>query len=54
MSVYLGEFAEQAERYDEIVDCMKEDGGGSQELCLEERNLLSVAYRNEVGSRSAA
>ena len=35
-SVYLGEFAEQAERYDEAVDCTKEDGEGSRELYLDE------------------
>merc|ERR1711957_622289 len=53
-SVYFAKLAEQAERYDEMADYMKEVGGASQELTVEERNLLSVAYKNAVGSRRAA
>merc|ERR1712032_638721 len=33
---------------------MKTVGGMKQELSVEERNLLSVAYKNAVGSRRAA
>merc|ERR1712014_491263 len=33
---------------------MEEVGKGSEELSVEERNLLSVAYENAVGSRRAA
>merc|ERR1711981_1165761 len=33
---------------------MKEVGNIPQELSVEERNLLSVAYKNAVGSRRAA
>merc|ERR1712203_98427 len=32
----------------------KSVGGGNEELSTEERNLLSVAYKNAVGSRRAA
>merc|ERR1712222_154052 len=43
-----------AERYDEMAESMKIVGGMDQELSVEERNLLSVAYKNAVGSRRAA
>merc|ERR1719450_661949 len=33
---------------------MEEVGKGTEELSVEERNLLSVAYKNAVGSRRAA
>jgi 14-3-3 protein epsilon len=53
-SVYFAKLAEQAERYDEMADYMGEVGTIPQELTVEERNLLSVAYKNAVGSRRAA
>ena len=46
--------AEQAERFDEMVEHMKAVAGQPQELTVEERNLLSVAYKNVIGSRRAA
>merc|ERR1712084_38979 len=46
--------AEQAERYDEMADYMETVGKSGEELTVEERNLLSVAYKNAVGSRRAA
>merc|ERR1712151_1218776 len=46
--------AEQAERYDEMASRMKLVGKTGDELSTEERNLLSVAYKNAVGSRRAA
>jgi 14-3-3 protein epsilon len=52
--VYFAKLAEQAERYDEMADHMKKVGEIEQELSVEERNLLSVAYKNAVGSRRAA
>jgi len=53
-SVYFAKLAEQAERYDEMADKMEEVGKSPDELSVEERNLLSVAYKNAVGSRRAA
>jgi len=53
-SVYFAKLAEQAERYDEMAEYMKEVATSSEELSVEERNLLSVAYKNAVGSRRAA
>merc|ERR1712087_597398 len=52
--VYFAKLAEQAERYDEMADHMEKVGKAGQELSVEERNLLSVAYKNAVGSRRAA
>merc|ERR1712228_481447 len=46
--------AEQAERYDEMANHMETVAKSGEELSTEERNLLSVAYKNAVGSRRAA
>merc|ERR1712193_508559 len=51
---YFAKLAEQAERYDEMADHMEKVGKAGAELSVEERNLLSVAYKNAVGSRRAA
>jgi len=54
-AVYLAKLAEKAERYDEMVEYMKEVATGSETpLTMEERNLLSVAYKNVVGARRAS
>lgn len=66
-SVYLAKLAEQAERYDgniskmtqkfifvEMVESMKKVACLDVELTVEERNLLSVAYKNVIGARRAA
>jgi len=47
--------AEQAERYDDMAECMKKvveksDAGLQQE----ERNMLSVAYKNVVGAKRSS
>lgn len=54
--VYLAKLAEQAERYDEMVEEMKKVAKlvHDQELSVEERNLLSVAYKNVIGARRAS
>lgn len=53
-SVYLAKLAEQAERYEEMVENMKAVASSGQELSVEERNLLSVAYKNVIGARRAS
>jgi len=54
-NVYMAKLAEQAERYDEMVEYMKEVAtSAASDLSLEERNLLSVAYKNVVGARRAS
>nr|WJJ80271.1 14-3-3 protein [Eimeria intestinalis] len=64
--VYRAKLAEQAERYDEMAEAMKNlvencldqnsspPGNRADELTVEERNLLSVAYKNAVGARRAS
>jgi len=53
-SVYLAKLAEQAERYEEMVENMKTVASADKELSVEERNLLSVAYKNVIGARRAS
>jgi 14-3-3 protein epsilon len=50
----MAKIAEQAERYDEMVEAMKKVAKLGVELTVEERNLLSVAYKNVVGARRAS
>ncbi|KAI6192283.1 14-3-3 protein [Aphelenchoides bicaudatus] len=49
--VQRAKLAEQAERYDDMAQSMKKLGS---ELSNEERNLLSVAYKNVVGARRSS
>ena len=53
-NIYYARLAEQGERYEDMIKYMKEVCKGSQELANEERNLLSVAYKNAVGTRRTA
>ncbi|KAJ9588925.1 hypothetical protein L9F63_017803, partial [Diploptera punctata] len=53
-NVYKAKLAEQAERYDEMVEAMKKVASLDVELTVEERNLLSVAYKNVIGARRAS
>jgi len=53
-NVYMAKLAEQAERYDEMVEAMKKVAKQDVELTVEERNLLSVAYKNVIGARRAS
>ncbi|XP_057421932.1 14-3-3-like protein C [Lotus japonicus] len=52
--VYIAKLAEQAERYEEMVEAMKNVAKLNVELTVEERNLLSVGYKNVVGARRAS
>lgn len=52
--VFMAKLAEQAERYDEMLDSMKSVATYDTELTVEERNLLSVAYKNVIGARRAS
>ena len=52
----MAKLAEQAERYEEMVEFMEKVAKAvdSDELTVEERNLLSVAYKNVIGARRAS
>ncbi|CAN1351995.1 14-3-3-like protein D [Linum perenne] len=52
--VYTAKLAEQAERYEEMVEAMKNLAKLDVELTIEERNLLSVGYKNVIGARRAS
>lgn len=52
--VQRAKLAEQAERYDDMAESMKQVTELGEELTDEERNLLSVAYKNVVGARRSA
>uniref|UniRef100_A0A8D1TF36 14-3-3 domain-containing protein n=1 Tax=Sus scrofa TaxID=9823 RepID=A0A8D1TF36_PIG len=52
--VYQVKLAEQAEPYEKMVESMKKVAGMDVELTVEERNLLSVAYKNVIGARRAS
>jgi 14-3-3 protein epsilon len=49
-NVYLAKLSEQAERYNDMVEAMKKVAALGVELTVEERNLLSVAYKNVLGA----
>jgi len=53
-SVQRAKLAEQAEQYDDMAGAMKKVTELGQELSNEERNLLSVAYKNVVGARRSS
>lgn len=53
-NVYMAKLAEQAERYEEMVQFMEKVTTEAEELTVEERNLLSVAYKNVIGARRAS
>lgn len=59
--VQKAKLAEQAERYDDMAEAMRDcvnvvysAGSTGAPLDNEERNLLSVAYKNVVGARRSA
>ncbi|CAK6949325.1 14-3-3 protein beta/alpha-like [Scomber scombrus] len=52
--VQKAKLAEQAERYDDMAAAMKAVTEEGSELSNEERNLLSVAYKNVVGARRSS
>ena len=52
--VAKAKLAEQAERYDDMSEAMKEVTKMGGYLQPEERNLLSVAYKNVVGARRSS
>merc|ERR1712121_136308 len=52
--VQRAKLAEQAERYDDMAASMKAVTETGVELSNEERNLLSVAYKNVVGARRSS
>merc|ERR1712227_364628 len=56
--VYKAKLAEQAERYEDMISAVKQvvkfSRQTGRDLTVEERNLLSVAYKNVIGARRAS
>jgi 14-3-3 protein epsilon len=52
--LYMAKITEQTERFEDMLDAMKKVVSFGQELSVEERNLLSVAYKNSIGPRRTA
>lgn len=50
----MAKLAEEAERYEDMVQNVKALAELNVQLNVEERNLLSVAYKNVVGARRAS
>lgn len=53
-SIYFARLSEQGERYEDMIKYMKQVAKTGQELSNDERNLLSVAYKNSVKTRRDA
>jgi 14-3-3 protein epsilon len=53
--IFMARVADQAERYDDMVQFLKEIMAESNEdVSVDVRNLLSVGFKNLIGSRRAA
>lgn len=52
--LYMARLTEQTERFEDMVGYIKQLVNNGQELNVEERNLLSVAYKNSIGGRRTA
>ena len=52
--IYMAKVCEQTERYEEMLQYMNKVLDFDQEISSEERNLLSVAYKNSVSSKRTA
>jgi 14-3-3 protein epsilon len=52
--LYMAKITEQTERYEDMLEAMNKVVQANADLTVEERNLLSVAYKNTIGSRRSA
>ena len=54
--VFLARVAEQAERYEDMVEYLEKGVSlkGGEEFTIDERNLLSVGFKNLIGSQRSA
>lgn len=52
--IHRAKIAEQAERYEDMATAMKILTESGAELSNEERNLLSIAYKNLIGARRSS
>lgn len=52
--LYMAKLTEQAEQYGDMVEYMRKVAKMDTDLSVEERNLLSVAYKNHIGAPRAS
>jgi 14-3-3 protein epsilon len=50
----MAKITEQTERFEDMLEAMNKVVQANADLTVEERNLLSVAYKNTIGSRRTA
>jgi len=50
--IFLARVAEQAERFEDMVNFLKDaiDAKSGEDFTIDERNLLSVGFKNLIGS----
>jgi len=54
-NIFMARVAEQAERFDDMVGFLKlVVGNKAEDFTTEERNLLSVGFKNQIGSKRTA
>jgi 14-3-3 protein epsilon len=54
-NIFMARVAEQAERFDDMVHYLQEVvKGKNEDFTTEERNLLSVGFKNQIGSKRTA
>ena len=54
-NIFMARVAEQAERYDDMVNYLCEvSNEKTDDFTIEERNLLSVGFKNQIGSKRTA
>jgi len=54
--IFLARVAEQAERFEDMVKFLQEaiDAKSGEDFTIDERNLLSVGFKNLIGSQRGA
>jgi hypothetical protein len=54
-NIFMARVAEQAERFDDMVGFLKlVVSNKAEDFTTEERNLLSVGFKNQIGSKRTA
>ena len=55
-NIFLARVAEQAERFEDMVDFLKKaiKAKSGEDFTVDERNLLSVGFKNLIGSQRGA
>ena len=54
--IFLARVAEQAEKFDDMVNFLSEaiSVKGNDDFTIDERNLLSVGFKNQIGANRGA